>query len=190
MTKHKNSNKQGHAGSALSMRVSNKETWIGGQQLVTIRLKYSVTNATTTIGGSLTDVIPVTLANANQAASYAALFDEYRILGAKLMFVPPIISGTPSGTAIDAIVVVDYDNSAALGSYSAAWQYDNAKHLICNQKMKILYHPTRIAPDDQWYNTSAPVAVAWFKVYGSGGSISTSYGRYYVQLDVQFRGVV
>jgi len=163
----------------------------GNLQCPVIMEKCSVTNSSSSVGGTIADVVPVSIANLNHYSSIASMWDEYRILSATLHYAPEIISATSANASVDGLVVVDYDNSTALASYSSAFDYDNVMHWYpLNGPLSIRYVASKLAPDNEWYNTSSPTVVGWFKFYATGLSISQTYGRYYLTIEVQYRGHV
>jgi len=67
------------------------------------------------------------LSDLDQSASFAALFDQYRLMMVEVVFAPHSNSQTAQGS-YDGIItsVIDYDDATAFASQGAAMDYSNA----------------------------------------------------------------
>jgi hypothetical protein len=118
-------------------------------------------------------------------ASYAATFDEYRILGAELQFHPVEYNGQLVNQA-PIVAVVDLDDATALTSYLLGARYPSSIEANGGRPFKLRYHMSG-AENAQFVSTNAPVTTQWFKTYSTGNSASTQLGRVFIKFIVQFR---
>lgn len=128
-------------------------------------------------------------------ASYAAIYDEFRVVGIKITLVP---SQQGSVTAINAPVIIVYDNddSNVLTSYNAALEYDTHKVLssIWYQRSGSAYSSMWLRPTSGnntailWSDVGTPVATGSVKFYATGLTASTTYFGITVEHYVEFRG--
>ncbi len=168
-----------------------------GTQQPTFTLRTSFTTLTTS-GTNLTQVIAMDVTGISPWSSLANLFDEYRVMKAKLHIVPLYQSYGASATALAAmpvITVIDYDDSTALGSLAAAVQYDTMKiiHLGgSNSKVHSAKeaHPEGI-PDLTWVTTATPTVPFWWKFWSLTTLVPTSaaVGYAFIEAEVEFRQV-
>jgi len=117
-----------------------------------------------------------------------ALFDEYRTLGMEVCYVPNdrYNRGVSVYTA-PLYTVTDYDNSAALASYAGAASYASMRprSLDVPWRHKALMSGVE---NSLFINTNAPVSTIFVKLYSTGLTVSTAYGRILIYLRIQFRG--
>jgi hypothetical protein len=75
--------------------------------------------------------------------SWAAVFDQYRVLGIELFLEPSTTEALITGTAPlgRLYTVIDYDDSSALTSISAACAYDNCISTTLNQRQRRCFAP-------------------------------------------------
>jgi hypothetical protein len=160
-----------------------------GVQVIDMICEATPVALTTTAGGVLNIVQNVNITNAINIAQYQNIFDEYRIVHARLRFIPNQIDAIVAANLYaDCMVVVDYDNNTVFTTYSSAANYDSVKHFCLNRGFTIEFQPLG-QPDLAWSNTSVGFDAGWFKFFGSGLSVSTQYGRFYVEYFVQYRQV-
>lgn len=120
--------------------------------------------------------------------SLATLYGEYRVLGMEVKFAPYNRYSKTTTVCTPLIVLVDRENpTATLGSYQTAIAHESAV-------IRTLEDPwTETArmlgvEESQLRATSSPTALFSIKFYSDGLSVSTTYGRVFVFLLLQFRG--
>lgn len=124
-------------------------------------------------------------------ASLAAVWNEYRVLSAKLQMTPWNKYNLPTTTTVTPInSVLDRNDNATLGSLSAAANYNS-----CEQHDPSTQFTRSIRMDSvdeaEWINTgTSPGAAARFyiKLYSSGNTPSIVFYDYIAKYVVQFRG--
>lgn len=168
-----------------------------GTQQPTFRLRTGFTTLTTTATPNLVTVIGMDSSGITQWTGLAAIFDEYRILKAKLHVQPTYQSFGASATAIAAmpvICVVDYDDATALSSLTNAIQYDTARTLYMgasNCKTHIVEARPEGQPDLAWVTTASPTIPFYWKFWSVSTLIPTSLGMgyAYIEVEIEFRQV-
>jgi len=154
-----------------------------GTQQPIIRCRTGMSNLTTTAGSVLQTVIQMDVSGVSGWASFAALFDEYRVRAARIKVLPGFIGlgsaviGTGTGTVQYVRLVVDYDDSTAIANSTAALLYDAAKDFPLGstvpQAHKLAAHPTG-QPDLAWVTTATPSVPFWFKFYNLQTGLAAS----------------
>jgi len=118
----------------------------------------------------------------------AATYDEYRVLGIKVMFEPNRFVGGSSVLVLAPIAtVVDYDSTTNLASYVIATEYSSFLEFQGNSRW------TRVAlmsgiENAGFQNAASPTATFAVKVFSSGNTASTVLGRVSLRSVIQFRG--
>jgi hypothetical protein len=133
-------------------------------------------------------------------SSFAALFDEYRVRKAKLVVMPGFIGlgsaaiGTGTGTTQFVRMVVDYDDSTAISSSTAALLYDTGVDFPLGSSVPAK-HVLKALPEGQpdlaWVTTATPIVPFWFKFYNlfTGLTASSNVAIAYIEVDVEFRAL-
>jgi hypothetical protein len=146
---------------------------------------------TSTGAGLMNDVWGLDLSLFNNYTNYTNSYDEWRCLGAELIYIPDYESAQiPLTTTTNAlggaqVGVVDRDSSGALTSYNA-WEYGSAELAAINKPMKLIFKMS--GSEDAQFINSTSASPAYFKFYASGLSGSFSYGTVFVKALFQFRG--
>ncbi len=138
-------------------------------------------------GGQLLDVIGNDPSASGDFAYYQNLYDEYRVLGERLEFLPNNRYSKTTTTCTPLIVVKDRNDTTALASYSSAMQYSSAVKKSVEDPWTMQMRMKGIE-DAGFVTTASAAATRWFKFYGDGYTASTTYGRYFFYIRVQFRG--
>ncbi len=168
--------------------------FLGTQQPV-LTARTSFTTLTTS-GTNLTQVVAMDVTGISGWSSFANLFDEYRVRKAILHIQPLYALYGASATALAAmpiIVVIDYDDSSAIGSLAAAIQYDTEK-IIYLGSAKASSHTAKPAhpegqPDLAWVTTATPTVPFWFKFWSLTTLVPTTaaVGYCYLEVEIEFR---
>jgi hypothetical protein len=157
-----------------------------GTQFISLRMGGVVLDLITTVGGSYTTVLTLTLSNIADYAALTNFIDEARPNLVVGHFHPKLIGANPNAslTYDNGVCVTDYDDNGPLASHEDGNEYDNHKALYLNYPLNLKYMPDD-TPDRDWVSTAAPVPFGYFKTYLTGCSISTNYGRwtfdYYIE---------
>lgn len=156
---------------------------------VTTRMSR-VVSATSNGSGVLSAIINNDPSNYTSWADFTPLFDEYRVLAMEVHYVPNV-NNTYNTTYLPqpVIHVWDRDASGALTSLGQGMDYESAVPSNINVPFKGHVKMTG-SEDSAFINTAAPVKTWSYFNYASGLTASTTYGSYFVQILVQFRGRV
>lgn len=169
---------------------------LGTQQPV-ICLRTGFSTLTTTATPNLIQVVSMDVTGITQWASFANIFDEYRVRKASLKVVPAYVNFGAAATALSAmpcICVVDYDDGTALSSLSNAIQYDSAEIMYLgsndSRTLSITAFPEG-QPDLAWVTTSSPTVPFWFKFWSISTLIpnNAAIGYCYLEVEIEFRQI-
>lgn len=119
--------------------------------------------------------------------SMAALYGEYRVLGMVVEFAPFNRYSKTTVVCTPLMVLSDRDApTASLGSYANAMSHESCRILTLEDPWK---HEVRMSnvEESAFITTSGPTPLYSVKFYADGLSVSTTYGRMFVALLVQFR---
>ncbi len=119
--------------------------------------------------------------------SLASLYGEYRVLGMVVEFAPYNRYSKASTVCTPLMVLSDRDTpTSSLGSYQVAMSHESCRILTLEDPWK---HSLKMsnAEESQFRSTSSPSPLFSVKFYSDGLSVSTTYGRMFVVLLVQFR---
>jgi len=119
--------------------------------------------------------------------SMVAVWHEYRVLGMRVEFFPNNRYSKTATVCTPMIVVVDRQSAGTLGSYQVAMDHSSAKKVSLEDPW-FMEAKMSNAEESQFISTAGTQALFWIKFYSSGLSVSTSYGRSFVYLRIQFRG--
>lgn len=162
----------------------------GPNEVVLTTLRLGFDQAVTTDGsGALATVISNSPVQAQNWLSYAATFEEHRVLAFRVEFDPLWIAGGSTAATLAPIAsVVDRTDSTALTGYGLAERYSSHKKTPGQKRFHQLVTMTGTEESD-FHPTSAPTANNWIKFYSSGNTASLTIGRLNVVLLIQFRGL-
>jgi hypothetical protein len=124
-------------------------------------------------------------------ADYAAVWDQYRVIASRLVYVPSNKYGKTSSSpvCVPGFIVVDRDSSSALTGYSESAGYASNKFVSLEEKFSAEWHMAT-TEEGLFTTTASPVTDGAFLLFWSGLTVSTEYGRIVTQYRVQFRGVL
>jgi hypothetical protein len=148
--------------------------------LTTVMLGY---NASLTSNGSgvVSQVWGLNVSLFDLYTSFTTLYDEFRLLSATLLFVPNASGATVSSVAYAPLaIVLDRDSTTALTGYPNAVDYDSFKVRPINDTLRAASYRMAAQPDAAFI-TSSTTSVAWFKMYATGLTASTTYGQVFVE---------
>ncbi len=182
-----------HFGKPIRMFSGQVRNVLGTQQPV-LTMRTGLTTLTTS-GTNLTQVVGMDVTGISAWSSAANLFDEYRVRAAKLVITPLYSGYGASATTLAAmpvICVVDYDDATALGTASAALQYDTAQVLFLgsmNPKVSTVLAEPEGQPDLAWVTTSSPTVPFWWKFWSLTTLVpsTASVGQIFIEVEIEFR---
>lgn len=123
-------------------------------------------------------------------AQAAQLFDEFRVLGGKVHFYP--YNRYSKVSTFSKALTVAFDNDAVTSgtiSDSIVWQYGTAKLHNIDDPFVYTFERPHITSSAYWADVALPTAGSFGGVLYSAQSVtlSTDYGQFFVELEVQFR---
>lgn len=158
------------------------------QVMTTLRLGFD-SGVTTDGSGSLATVISNSPVQAQNWLSYAATFEEHRVLAFRVEFDPYWVAGGTTAVTLAPIAsVIDRTDATALTGYGLAERYPSHKKTPGQKRFHQLVTMSGIE-ESSFFPTSSPSANNWIKFYSSGNTASTTIGRLNVVLLIQFRGL-
>ncbi len=157
-------------------------------ELYTVPLRF--TGLITSTAGGVIDAYysddPSSYALAEWTA-LAGLYGEYRVLGMMMEFAPWNRYSKTTTVCTPLIVLVDRElPTAALGSYQVAIAHESSKIRTLEDPWKEIARMSN-AEESQFRSTASTLALKSIKFYADGLSVSTTYGRSFVHLLIQFR---
>jgi len=123
----------------------------------------------------------------NVWSSWAATWDEYRVLGFEVKYEP--YNRYNSGTVNVAPIfsVVDQNDSGSLANAATAAEYESCMLHGGSDPWKRVARMSGVS-DSQFTPTSSVASHYWIKIYSTGNTISTKIGTVLVTFRIQFRG--
>jgi hypothetical protein len=127
--------------------------------------------------------------NAQQTefASYAAIYDEFRVKAIILEYVPTTTYFT---TQHECVVLADYDNEVTAGSLTTtqlAMRYSTAKMINITQESQFVFAPPKIRSFPAWQSTASTAKRGSLYVYLKSSSGGIICGNFVVKYIVTFR---
>ena len=144
-------------------------------------------NLTSDGAGIIDLVIGDSPAGAPDWSSWSAIYDEYRVLGWEVSFIPANQYTKLSTVCQPLLGVIDRADGTALSAYTVAVQYGSVKDLSLENKWKLTTKLAGSTEEAQFSRTGAPSTKTWMKFFANGLTASTNYGLYIVRRRVQFR---
>ncbi len=146
---------------------------------------------TATLGSDATGTIATFFVNnitfANDWSSIAACYDEYRILGVRLEWFPYNRYSKVTTICVPLILSVDRTSTSVPASYAEVMSYASAEKHSIEDPWTMECRMTGVE-DAVFTPTGTAFTPFGFKCFGTGFTVSTTYGRYFYYWRVQFRG--
>jgi hypothetical protein len=120
-------------------------------------------------------------------SSWSSIYDEYRVLGWEVSFIPNNQYSKVSTVCQPLLGVIDRADGAPLGAYTVAVQYGSVKNLSLENPWRIVTKLAGSTEEAQFSRTGAPSTKTYIKFYSTGLTTSSTYGLYVVRRRVQFR---
>lgn len=120
----------------------------------------------------------------------AAIYDEYRVLAAKLEYVPSngynkIVATQSCKNPV--FVVMDRDSVVTLVSTAAALSYDSVRMFDLERPFRYDLYKMEGARESTFITTAFPTNLGAYAFWSTGNTASLQYGNVLLQLLVQFR---
>lgn len=150
----------------------------------TVVMVYSSGAVVSSVGGTDATVLGNSPSNAISWAGFAAVFDEYRVLGIEAVYIPlnPYLAN--HGVTCS---VVDHSLSTPLTSINDGAKYESFRlHDATKQWSRKAYMCE--TSDADFIATSGPANTFYIKTYTSSAAISTALFEFVLYYRVQFRG--
>ncbi len=165
--------------------LSNQTRTMGELRTVEMRWTDTIYSSAT---GTITNVVANNPSLAEDWSNYAAIFNEYRVLGFKMEFLPANkYNKSNATTVVPGYVVLDNESSSSLSSLAQAAAYSTAKFVSLDEPFM---HVARMSDVEQadFVATSSVASAQWIKLFFTGLANSVLYGSIHVTLMVQFKG--
>jgi hypothetical protein len=120
-------------------------------------------------------------------ASYAAIYDEFRVKAIIFEFVPVTTYFT---TTTELVVLADYDNEVTAGSLTStqlAMRYSTAKMINPTQESQFVFAPPRLRSFPEWQSTASTTKRGCLYVYMKSSGSGITAGSFVVKYIVTFR---
>jgi hypothetical protein len=145
---------------------------------------------TSSAGGTLTGTLDIGDLSlySDFSGEFAALYDEYRIIGGRLKLYSTLGPGHTLGCSLMAIA---FDNDSATGSPASTdelIEYSTSKVLNAGRDSKYFYTFSRPKSMLLWRDVASPTSDCGLKYYATTLTISTLYFKYELEVLVDFRG--
>jgi len=121
-------------------------------------------------------------------ASYAAIFDEYRVIALKVVYTPVLYVGGSTATQFQPIAtVIDYDDGNVPATMSGMSEFSSFKEHAPLKPWSVVALAQSVS-DLQFIDTASPAATFNIHALSLGNTASVNLGRLKVQYLTQFRG--
>jgi hypothetical protein len=157
----------------------------------TVRMTRGGVECKSSGAGTLADGFSQDPSTFDEWSSYNALFDEFRVLGGKLHFIPR--DRYSKTTTLCYPIVVGYDNDSTsnpVTTLATAWQYPYSKPHTLEDPLVFEWKRPNITPSAYWDDVATPSSsLGIVFVISDVGTLtpSTIYGNYFVEFEVEFR---
>lgn len=159
------------------------------REMITTVLHYGPTALISSGAGLISVVVSDDPAGFVDWSHLSAVYDEYRVLGFTVNYMPLNRYNTATTTIVGPIyTVIDRDDGTALTTEAQALEYESVKQVYLGKPWKREIRSMTSIEDATFITTATTVPRNWFKIVGSAMSNTITYGRYYITALVQFRG--
>lgn len=141
-----------------------------------------------TAGGAIADVYGNSPTGSPNWADTNTVWGEFRTLAMRVRFLPNNRYSKTTTTCVPMVAIVDRRASTALASYDAGVSHESHRLVSLEDPwtMEVFMEGSE---ESQFQAVSGPVSVSWIKLYATGLTVSTTYGKVFVDYLVQFRNV-
>lgn len=141
-----------------------------------------------TAGGTIADIFGNAPTGAPNWADTNTVWGEYRTLAMTVEFYPNNRYSKTTTTCVPLAVVVDRRAATALSSYDNATSRESCRLLSLEDPWRQVVKMEG-SEESQFVAVSGPTSSNWIKLYATGLTVSTTYGKIFVKYLVQFRNV-
>jgi len=141
-----------------------------------------------TVGGVIADVYGSSPAGAPNWGDTNSVWGEYRTLAVTVEFRPNNRYSKTTTTCVPIAVVTDRRNATALASYDNATSRESCRLLDLEDPWSQVLKMDG-SEEAQFVAVSGPLSFYWIKLFATGLTVSTTYGKVFVKYLVQFRNV-
>lgn len=113
-------------------------------------------------------------------------FDEYRVLGFEIEYIPFNRYSRGAILTTPVVVVLDYDQATVLGSYGIADSYESARTKSLDVPWKVGIFMNGIE-NSTFVNSLATTSTFFLKLFSAGLTASTNYGKIFYRARIQFK---
>jgi len=113
-------------------------------------------------------------------------FDEYRVLAFQIEYIPFNRYNRGAVITVPIMTVLDYDSAVVLGSYGIADSYESARTKDLALPWKVTINMNGIE-NSTMVNALATTSTFFLKMFASGTTPSTPYGKIFYRARVQFK---
>jgi hypothetical protein len=167
----------------LSLPLGSQE-----RQKITTMLHYG-TQVLNSSAGTVSLVIADDPSGCTDWSVLSGAWDEFRVLGIVFHYHPyDRYNQATSITVAPCFTVIDRDDAVALTNETQALEYESLKVFNLADPWRRELRSLASIEDATFITTAAPVGRNWLKFVANAVATSTSYGKYWVDFMVQFRG--
>jgi len=113
-------------------------------------------------------------------------FDEYRVLAYEIEYIPFDRYNRGAIITTPVVVVLDYDTATVLGSYGIADSYESARTKSLDTPWRVRISMNGIE-NSTFVNSLATTSTFFLKMFSSGLTPSTPYGKIFYRARIQFK---
>jgi len=123
-------------------------------------------------------------------SNLAAVYDEYRVLSAKIQWIPvngynKVVATQTCATPL--YVVMDRDSVTTLASVTSACVYDSVKAFDLERPFTYAKYKMNGAREATFQTTASPANLGAYALFSNNLTASLAYGTIFMQMLVQFR---
>lgn len=154
----------------------------------TVWMTYGPSTLVSSGSGVINSVFSNDPSGYNDWSSFAAVWDEYRVLGMTVHYAPYNRYNQSLSIIVGPVFLfIDRDDGTVQTTEALALNYESVKMKNLADPWKITAKMAGVA-EATFITTATPVANLWIKSYASGLTNSITYGKTYISALVQFRG--
>lgn len=138
--------------------------------------------------GSISTVIGDTPTTSPDWVNLAGIFDKYRVIGFQIKYYPNNRYSKTTTTCTPVVVCIDRDDNTALTSYPQAMESESAAEHTLEDPWSF-YATAQNGDQLNFRDALSSTNTYWIKLFSSGLSVSTTYGRLMYTFLVQWQGI-
>jgi hypothetical protein len=161
------------------------------QNHYTVRMTRGGVEAKSSGAGTLADGFSLDPSTFDEWSSFNTLFDEFRVMGGKVHYVPRDRYSKTTTSCFPIIAAYDNDSTSnPVTTLATAWQYPQAKPHTLEDPFVFEWRRPNITSSAYWDDVATPSSsLGIVFVISDVGTLtpSTIYGNYFVEFEVEFR---